>query len=136
MGEHEELDLAQITQQYSILGAPLTASKDELRRARNKMLHLFHPDRQPHNWVVGENEPEKRAYLIQSAYLFIIEHFDQIRQTLDFLTDSSLTNRMPLKTRTHWIYTAVASYDNQDTNSCDPYKKPALSNDGDDINKS
>lgn len=134
--DKEELDLAQITQQYSILGAPLTASKEELRRARNKMLHLFHPDKQPHTWVAGDQEPEKRAYHIQGAYLFIIEHFDEIRHTLDFLSDSSLTNRMPLKTRSHWIYTAIASYDNSEANSCQPFKNAALSNDPDDTDKS
>ncbi|MGD9590901.1 MAG: DnaJ domain-containing protein [Candidatus Berkiella sp.] len=133
--DKEPLDLSQITQQYSILGVPLSATKDELRRARNKLLHLFHPDKQPRSEMVGEDEPNKRAYLIQSAYLYIIEHYDEIRQSLDFLSDASFTNRMPVKARSHWIYTAVASYDNQD-DSCHAPKNPALSKDADDIDKS
>ncbi len=100
--ENEALTLADITHHYSILGAPLWASKDDLRRARNKLLHRFHPDR-------AQDESSKQAYVVQSAYLYITENYDEIRKILKFIDEASLSNRMPLKSRSHWIYTTVAT---------------------------
>lgn len=113
--DKEALEISEITHHYSVLGVPLTATKDELRRARNRLLHHFHPDRNPKGWTYGEDTKDKRAYLIQSAYLYVIENYDEIQKSLGFLTQASLTNRMPLKTRTHWIYTTVASYDDNES---------------------
>ncbi len=127
--DKEDIDIKLVTHYYSILGAPLSASKEELRKSRNKLLHLFHPDKRPSGWLIDENEPEKRAYLIQGAYLYLIENYDDIRALLGFLEEGSLTNRMPLKTRSHWIYTSVASYDTVDEKSCDQPRKSASSND-------
>lgn len=127
--DKEDIDIKLVTHYYSILGAPLSASKDELRRARNKLLHLFHPDRRPSGWIVDESEPEKRAYVIQGAYLYLIENYDEIRKELGFLSEVSLTNRMPLKTRSHWIYTTVAACDTKEQYPCDPQENGASSGD-------
>ncbi len=109
--EKEALDLSEVTNKFSILGVPLNATKEECRRARNTLLHHFHPDKHPYGWNYDDVLPEKRVFLIQNAYLFIIENYDEIAQTFRFLSETSLTNRMPVKTRSHWAYTTVASYE-------------------------
>ncbi len=105
------INIKEATQKYQILGVAFNASKDEIRRARNKLLHHFHPDKYPYGWIYDDVDPEKRVYLIQSAYLYIMENYDDIMDAFQVLLASTLSNQMPAQTRSHWVYTTIASFD-------------------------
>jgi hypothetical protein len=107
----EVLDLNEVTQKFRILGLPFNATKEDVRRARNKLLHQFHPDKYPKGWILDETQPEKRVYLVQNAYLYIIENFEEIHVAFQFLYEQSLSSRMPINSRSHWVYTTVESFD-------------------------
>lgn len=108
------LDLGEITQKYRILGLPFHATKEEVRHARNKLILHFHPDKHPTGWVCDDITPEKRVSLIQNAYLYIIDNYDEISKVLSFLPEASLTNQVPVKSRSYWIYTTIESYDEKE----------------------
>jgi preprotein translocase subunit Sec63 len=107
------LNLGEITQKYRILGLGFDATKDDVRHARNKLLLHFHPDKHPTGWVSDEIAPEKRVSLIQNAYLYIIDNYDEIMKVLSFLPESSLTNMTPVKSKSYWVYTTIDSYHNK-----------------------
>jgi len=109
--KEEALELAQITHHYQILGVPFQATQKEVRHARNKLLSHFHPDRHPHGWVCDDTSPEDRVYLIQEAYKYITSHFEAIQKKILFLSDASLSNAMPAKTKSYWVYTTIAGYE-------------------------
>lgn len=108
------IDIKEATQKYQILGVGFNASKDEIRRARNKLIHHFHPDKYPYGWVFDGTDPEKRVYLIQEAYLYIVENYEDIMEAFQVLTTSALSNQMPAQTRSHWAYTTIATFNQED----------------------
>lgn len=109
--EKEPLDINEVTMKFKILGLPITATKEQVRYARNKLLHHFHPDKHHGGWILDSTDPEKRVYLIQSAYLYITENYNEIHETFRFLSEEALTNRIPVNARSHWTYMTVSTFD-------------------------
>lgn len=113
----EVLDLNEVTQMYRILGLPPSATKAEVRLARNKLLARFHPDKQQFDPDADEQSMNERTRFIQSAFLYIIEHYQAIQGALDFLPSSTLTNQIPTVARSYWVYSSILriSSPNQET---------------------
>lgn len=105
-----KLHLPTITEKYRILGLAFSASKDDVRRARNKLIMQFHPDRHPTGWQQDDTSLEDRLNLVITAYEYIINNYDEINAFLGFLPDSCLTNKFSRTTKSHWIYSEVESY--------------------------
>lgn len=98
------LDIERITQYYRILGLPMTATLQEIRHSRNKLLMRFHPDRQADN-----KETAQPVHLVQEAYLFLTEHHQQIVKEFDYLNKSTLSSQNPTKLKSHWVYSEIAN---------------------------
>lgn len=103
----EALDLNDVTKMYRILGLGLSATKVEVRHARNKLLAKFHPDKQSQENDGDETLTNDRARFIQAAFLYINEHYDAIQNALEFLPGSLLTSRIPVGSRSYWVYTSI-----------------------------
>jgi hypothetical protein len=100
------LDLNEVTQMYRILGVGMGATKTEIRYMRNKLLGKFHPDRHV-DWEANEDALNERVNYIQVAFLFIMEHYEEIQRTLAFLPEATLTNHIPTNIRSYWVYTTI-----------------------------
>lgn len=103
----EAVDLNEVTKMYRILGLGITATKVEVRHARNKLLTKFHPDKQPLESPMGEEAMNERTRYIQTAFLYINEHYAAIQQSLEFLPQTLLTSQIPVSTRSYWVYTSI-----------------------------
>jgi len=101
------VDLNEVTQMYRILGLPPTASKTEVRHARNKLLARFHPDKQQFDPNIDEQSMNERTRFIQTAFLYITEHYKAIQNALEFLPNSTLTNQIPTSVRSYWVYSNI-----------------------------
>lgn len=104
----EDLSLETITLHYKILGLSFTATKEQVRRARNKLLMTFHPDRHPKGWVMDDESLESRVQRIQNAYQFIIQNFEQIATQFTFMDEGIISSRTPHQMKSYWVYTEVA----------------------------
>jgi hypothetical protein len=113
--DKQELTIKEVTQKFQILGLSFTATKGDIRRARNRLLLHFHPDKFPAGWISDETNPDKRVVLIQSAYLYIMENYNAIMEMLAALKEISLTNLMPMQTRSYWAYTTIAALSEEAT---------------------
>lgn len=104
---NEPIDLNEVTKMYQILGLPMTATKVEVRHARNKLLARFHPDKQQS--VEGNDEVmfNERTRFIQSAFLYINENYSAIQKVLEFLPNATLSNNIPVNIRSYWVYTSI-----------------------------
>jgi len=101
----EAVDLNEVTKMYRILGLSITASKVEVRHARNKLLAKFHPDKQDDS--VDEQLMNERTRFIQTAFLYINHHYAAIQQSLEFLPEALLTSQIPVEMRSYWVYTSI-----------------------------
>lgn len=101
------VDLNEVTKMYRILGLPITATKVEVRHARNKLLAKFHPDKQQLDPETEEQAMNARTRFIQTAFLYINEHYEDIQQSLEFLPGTLLTNQIPVGIRSYWVYTSI-----------------------------
>lgn len=106
-----ELDINEVTNMYRILGITLSASREEVRKARNKLVVQFHPDKHVVNWQADSTKLEIHIHLIQTAYEFIMQNYENIQSCLSYLPNETLTSRLPIKARSHWVYVQVASKD-------------------------
>lgn len=106
----QKLDLTTITSKYRLLGVPMSATQEQLRLQRNKMMMKFHPDRFPKGWDRDEISPEQRVQNIQSAYRFLSENFDAIQHFLGAIPDYALTQQVNRINRSHWVYSEIESY--------------------------
>lgn len=104
----QTLDIKQVTLYYRILGLPFTASKEAIRQSRNKLMMRFHPDRNTKGWVVDELSLEDRVHVVQEAYLFLTENYEQITKEFNFLESSPLSTRANSQIRSHWVYSEIA----------------------------
>jgi|GEM_PF-4550004 len=102
----EAVDLNEVTKMYRVLGLPITASKVEVRHARNKLLARFHPDKHQ-DLQDDEQSMNDRTRFIQTAFLYIIAHYDAIQHSLEFLPGTLLTNQIPIGIRSYWVYTSI-----------------------------
>lgn len=102
------LSLEEVTEHYKVLGLSFTATKEHVRRARNKLLMAFHPDRHPKGWVLDDLSLENRVQRIQAAYQFISQNYDAILAEFEFMDDGLLSSRTPHQMKSHWIYSEIA----------------------------
>ncbi|MCS5709830.1 DnaJ domain-containing protein [Candidatus Berkiella aquae] len=109
-----EVDLNEVTKMYQILGLPLDATKEDMRRARNKLIAKFHPDKHRFDLHYEESMLNERMQSIQAAFLYIMEHYSAIQETLHFLPHHTLTNRIPVAVRSYWVYTSIERISNSD----------------------
>jgi hypothetical protein len=110
----EAIDLNEVTKMYRILGLPLSASIVEVRHARNKLLAKFHPDKQQGESPMDQQTLNERTRFIQTAFIYINEHYAAIQQSLEFLSETLLTNQIPVGTRSYWVYTSIERLDSPD----------------------
>lgn len=104
---NEPIDLNEVTKMYQILALPLTATKVEVRHARNKLLTKFHPDKQQSETQADEIMLNERTRFIQTAFLYINEHYVEIQKMLAFLPNATLSNNIPVTIRSYWVYTSI-----------------------------
>lgn len=100
------INLKTITQYYRILGLPIEATLDDCRQSRNRLLQKFHPDKQVSQWLAG-GAPEERVHLIQEAYTYIREHYQEIQVYLKPIQKNQFTNQMPKQSKSHWVYSQI-----------------------------
>jgi len=104
----KEISLKELTYYYSVLGISFTATKEQVRRSRNKLMMQFHPDRHPMGWVNDDLSLENRVQRIQEAYRFIIGNYDEIVLQFDFMHSGLLSSRTPHQAKSHWVYSEIA----------------------------
>jgi preprotein translocase subunit Sec63 len=104
----KEISLKDLTQYYSILGLSFTATKEQVRRARNKLMMQFHPDRHPKGWVADDLSLEDRVQRIQESYQFIINNYDVIEAQFEFMHAGLLSSRTPHQAKSHWVYSEIS----------------------------
>ena len=102
-----QFDIEVVTSYYRILGLPLAASQDDIRRSRNRLLMKFHPDRHVKGWIADEVSLADRVRLVQEAYQYLIEHYDEIVKELKVIEESLLSSQAPDAIRSHWIYAEI-----------------------------
>lgn len=108
------LDLHEVTKMYQVLGLPMDASKTQVRHARNKLLAKFHPDKYETDPALNKEVMNDTAQCIQSAFVFIIEHYAAIQKLLEFLPANTLSNRIPVNVRSYWVYTSIENLSKPD----------------------
>ncbi|HRE30373.1 MAG TPA: DnaJ domain-containing protein [Candidatus Berkiella sp.] len=114
MNQPDDVDLNEVTKMYQILGLPLEATKEDMRRARNKLIAKFHPDKHQFDLTNNESILTERIQTVQAAYLYIMEHYMAIQNALHFLPQQTLTNRIPVNVRSYWVYTSIERISNSD----------------------
>lgn len=102
-----QFDIEVVTSYYRILGLALTATQEDIRRSRNRLIMKFHPDRHTKGWVADEVSLVDRVRLVQEAYQYLIEHYDDITKELKILEEGVLSSHAPDAIRSHWIYAEV-----------------------------
>ncbi|MGE3318514.1 MAG: J domain-containing protein [Candidatus Berkiella sp.] len=103
----EVVNLNEVTQMYRILGLPPSATKEQVREARNRLLVRFHPDKQQFDPNIDEQAMNDRARFIQAAFLYITHNYRAIQSALDFLPNAMLTNQIPASVRSYWVYSSI-----------------------------
>lgn len=99
------INIKTITQYYRILGLPIEASLDDCRKSRNRLLQKFHPDK-VRQWTT-DMPPSERVHLIQEAYNYICEHYQEIQAYLKPVQKHTFSSQMPKSSKSHWVYTEI-----------------------------
>lgn len=103
-----QFDIEVVTSYYRILGLPLRATREDIRRSRNRLIMKFHPDRHTKGWIADEMSLADRVRLVQEAYQYLVDHYDEIAKELKILEESVLSSHVPDAIRSHWIYAEVS----------------------------
>ena len=92
-----------------ILGVHITANKQELKQARNRLARLYHPDKNNDLSEQEKNIASQKFQIIQEAYEYLHANHEQIQKVFKHLFDFSLTSKCPTTSKSHWVYTSVSS---------------------------
>ena len=93
-----------------ILGISVSASKEEIKQARNRLAKIYHPDKYPNISSEQLKNIEGKFHIVSNAYFYLIENHEKIQINFQYVENFSLTSKAHTVLRSHYVYSAVANY--------------------------
>jgi preprotein translocase subunit Sec63 len=106
----KKFNKAQIAMKCRILGVNITDPLPDIKKARDRLVNHFHPDKNLN--ITSEQRKcfEDRIIRIQNAYKFIKTNYDEIQEYYKYVDEHILTSRGSSGFKAHWIYSRVEKY--------------------------
>ncbi|MBT4964565.1 MAG: DnaJ domain-containing protein [Francisellaceae bacterium] len=93
-----------------ILGISVSASKEEIKQARNRLAKIYHPDKYPNISADKLKAIEAKFNIVSNAYLYLVDNHASIQHNFQYVENFSLTSKAHTVLRSHYVYSEVANF--------------------------